>query len=129
MPSSEILRHVALVRTDASEEPSASIIMVTRIGELGRTLAVTSLLRLLVTANVVPSSLFLVTLMMEALDSSETPVLTNATRRNILEDGFFVVVIFALYRISHYSVSNVKRPSGIPVSVTHEPLRLAMCVV
>jgi hypothetical protein len=31
----------ALVRTDVSEEPSASFIRVTRIGELGTTLAVT----------------------------------------------------------------------------------------
>jgi hypothetical protein len=31
---------VALVRTDVSEELSASFIMVTRIGELGTTLAV-----------------------------------------------------------------------------------------
>jgi hypothetical protein len=36
------LRRVALVRTDASEELSASFIRVTRIGELGTTLAVTS---------------------------------------------------------------------------------------
>jgi hypothetical protein len=42
MPSSGTLRSVALVRTDVSEERSASIIMVTRIGELGTTLAVTS---------------------------------------------------------------------------------------
>jgi branched-subunit amino acid aminotransferase/4-amino-4-deoxychorismate lyase len=42
MPSSGILRCVALVRPDVSEEPSASIIRVTRIGELGTTLAVTS---------------------------------------------------------------------------------------
>jgi hypothetical protein len=40
MPSSGILRVVALVRTDVSEELSASIIRVTRIGELGTTLAV-----------------------------------------------------------------------------------------
>jgi hypothetical protein len=33
------LRRVALVRTDVSEELSASIIRVTRIGELGTTLA------------------------------------------------------------------------------------------
>jgi hypothetical protein len=38
---------------------------------------------LLVTAIVVPSSPILVTLMMEALRSSETPVLTRATRPNI----------------------------------------------
>jgi hypothetical protein len=37
-----MLRHVALVRTDVSEERSASFIRVTRIGELGTTLAVTS---------------------------------------------------------------------------------------
>jgi hypothetical protein len=42
MPSSGMLRHMALVRTDVSEELSASFIRVTRIGELGTTLAVTS---------------------------------------------------------------------------------------
>jgi hypothetical protein len=42
MLSSGMLRRVALVRTDVSEHPSASIIRVTRIGELGITLAVTS---------------------------------------------------------------------------------------
>jgi hypothetical protein len=55
---------VALVRTDVSEELSASFIRVTGIGELGTTLAVTSnrrtrvylrsVRRLLVTASVVP---------------------------------------------------------------------------
>jgi hypothetical protein len=37
-----MLRRVALVRADVSEELSASFIRVTRIGELGTTLAVTS---------------------------------------------------------------------------------------
>jgi hypothetical protein len=45
-----------------------------------------SLLRLVVTANVVPSSPILVTLVMEATPSSEISVLTRATWHNIPED-------------------------------------------
>jgi hypothetical protein len=41
MPSYGMLHHVALVRTDVSEELSASVISMTRIDEL-ETLAVTS---------------------------------------------------------------------------------------
>jgi hypothetical protein len=61
MVSSGMLRRVALVRTDVSEQLSASFIRVT-------------------------SSPILVTLMKEALSSPETSVLTRATRRNIPED-------------------------------------------
>jgi uncharacterized membrane protein len=53
MPPSEMLSSVALVRTDVSEEHIASIIRVT-IVKLRRILR--NVLRLLFTANVVPSS-------------------------------------------------------------------------
>jgi hypothetical protein len=42
MVSSGLLRRVALVRTDVSEETGASFIRVTKIGELGTTRAATS---------------------------------------------------------------------------------------
>jgi hypothetical protein len=81
MASSGMLRRAALVRTDVSEELSSSIIRVTRIGELGATLAVTSnrrtprrnttcsVRRLLVTANVVPNSPIPAKLLIEVLSS------------------------------------------------------------
>jgi hypothetical protein len=68
MLSFGMLRRVALVRTDVSEDAR-------------------SVRRLLVTASVVPSSPILVTLKKEALISSETSILIRVTRRNIPEDG------------------------------------------
>jgi hypothetical protein len=68
MASYGMLRRVALVRTDVSEELIASLIRVTRIGELGPTLAVISNCSTL------------------RRSSSETSLLTRATRRNIPEE-------------------------------------------
>jgi hypothetical protein len=80
MLSFGMLRRVAFVRTDVSEKCNIFIIRVTITGVLGVRL-------LLVTANVVPSSPILVSLMMEALRSSETTVLTRIIRRTIPDDG------------------------------------------
>jgi hypothetical protein len=96
MVSPGMLRRVALVRTDVSEELSASVIRVTRIGELGTPL---------VTASVVPSSPILVTLMTEALSSSEMSVLTRGTRRNIPEDSILPLNVYPrLFSLLHKSV-------------------------
>jgi hypothetical protein len=67
-----MLRHVALVRTDVSEERIVSIIRVKRMDELGTTLQVTSN-RSKLRRNT--SSPVLVTRLMETIHSFETAVL------------------------------------------------------
>jgi hypothetical protein len=82
---SGILRLVALVRTDVSEELSASFIRVTRIGVLGTILAVTSNRRTLRRNT---------TLMTEALFSFEASIFTRVTLGNILEDAILFCFLF-----------------------------------
>jgi hypothetical protein len=48
--------------------------------------------RLIVIADIVPSSLILNTLMLEALSSSETSILTGATQHYFTEDYFFIAI-------------------------------------
>jgi hypothetical protein len=74
-----MLRRLALVRTDVSEEPSGSM-KVTRIGQLG-TLAI------LCISSQRASVASYGNLMMEALSSSEASVLARTIRRNIPEDA------------------------------------------
>jgi hypothetical protein len=124
MASSGILRCVALVRTDVSEELCASFIRVTRISELGTTLTVTSNRRTLrrntsitrvtrigelgpklaVTSN----GVFLRSVRRLLVTTSVVPsspihftlisVLTKATRRNIPED----VILYFLFIYGTY---------------------------
>jgi hypothetical protein len=52
-----------------------------------------------VTANVPDSPIF-ITLMMQAIRSSETPFLTRATRHNIPEDGILELVTVGYFKES-----------------------------
>jgi hypothetical protein len=88
-----MLRRVGLVRTDVSEELSASIIRVTRIAELGT--------------------------MMEALSSSETSARIRVTWRKIPKDGILQIscclfqqhmcYVLVLIRLKYFIISVCRR--------------------
>jgi hypothetical protein len=95
MASSGLLRLAALVRTDVSEELSASIIRVIRIGELG-TLAVTSN-RSTLRRNY----------------GGDTSVPTRATRRHIPENGILhsyrceILILYGINRLGSAAETSV----------------------
>jgi hypothetical protein len=107
MPCAGMLRRVALLRTDVSEERVSFNVRVTRIGELGRTLAVTSNWSKL-----------------HVLYSSETSVLTRSKRRSTSEDGIFhshyrenlkswSEFLWKLpHKISHRNIHNITNVTG-----------------
>jgi hypothetical protein len=125
--SSGMLCRVALLRTDVSEELSASFIRVTRIGELGTTLVVTSnrrtlvflrsVRRLLGTASVVPCSPILVTLMKEALSSPKTQVLMqyfSSPSRAPLSNKYYKGTLTSALMLSSASGVTRRRPPVMP---------------
>jgi hypothetical protein len=95
---------VDLVRTDISADRIASIIREERISEL---VLLCSVLQLLVTTNVGPTSLTLYNLMMEATLSSESLVVTRAAQLYIPED------ILHSHRREHHTSCNRVKPRSI----------------
>jgi hypothetical protein len=80
MPSSGMRFHVSLVKTDVSKERIASSMRVKRNNDVGKNVSSNQQLKHVVyTANIVPSSLILLTLIMEVICSFETSVLTVAS--------------------------------------------------
>jgi hypothetical protein len=97
MQSSGMLRRVALLRTDVSEDFFRSV------------------LRLQVTANVVPSSPILVILMIQVIRFFERSVFTKATRRNI--PYIFIDLINQLIKLIYYTLRDECWDPSWPLSV------------
>jgi hypothetical protein len=93
-----MLRRVALVRTDVSKELSASFIRVTRIGDLGTTLAVTSNLRTLQRFFQEP----------HGLTSQKTPffIVTAVKASNLTNSALFVSFSFLFLLLVSWDLDN-----------------------
>jgi hypothetical protein len=98
---------VTLVRTDILEERIESIIRVTRISEVRTTLVITINQRTLKRNGIA------VTLMMEAICSSETSALTRATRRNRPENGILQLKYSSLGHLKKETVQ-LQVPTTLP---------------
>jgi hypothetical protein len=99
-----MLRRVALVRTDVSEELSTSIIRVTRISKL-ETFAVTSnrrTLRIGELGKLVPSSPIHVTLMMKMLISPKCRLLQEPHGVTSQKAAFFIVTAVKTSNLTQY---------------------------
>jgi hypothetical protein len=105
MVYSGMLRPVALVRTDVSEEPSAFFIRVTRIGELGTTLAATNNRR---------------TLRRNALVSPKRRFLQEPHGVTSQKIPFFIVTAV---KTSNLTITNVVVTSPILVTLMMEVIR------
>jgi hypothetical protein len=113
-----MLYHLALVRSDISEECITYIIRVTGIAELGTMLAVTS------SQSMLQSN----TLMLEAIRVSEMSVLIRATRCNVPDDGIlhshrrgnlrsYIVYLLILEHIVYLLILELKRGK---INVAHQ---------
>jgi hypothetical protein len=96
-----MLGRVAVVRTD--------IVFLRSVG------------RLLVTANALPSLPILVTLMTEALNSSETSILIIGTRRNIPEDSILQFISSA--EIQTRGIPNLRHLAATSVGDKFNPVK------
>jgi hypothetical protein len=127
-----MLCRVVLARTDVSEENVAILIRVRWISDLGIALAITSNCQfsssqLLVATNV-PSLVILVSLMMEMIYSSETSVVTRATRHNIKKTACFTSCLLHKVILNYKTVHTCNSWRTFAVSGHIKQLEILKCM-